>query len=68
MNSSSCSAGIRATSRKNVSTERLLQMPFRRDMVVHAPRGALLWQFREVALLGRATRVAGVSQPEWTRS
>jgi hypothetical protein len=36
--------------------------------VVHAPTGALLRQFREVALLGRATRVAGVSQPEWTRS
>lgn len=44
----------------------LLQMPLRHDMVIHAPTGALLWQFREVALLGRATRVTRVTQPEWT--
>lgn len=46
---------------------RLLQMPIRHDMVVHAPTGAILWQFREVALLGRHTRVADVAQPEFTR-
>ena len=46
---------------------RLLQMKLRHDMVVHAPTGALLWQFREVALCGRATRVADLAQPEWTR-
>jgi len=42
---------------------RLLQMPLRRGMVVHAPTGAILWQFREVALLGRVRRVAGVNEP-----
>ncbi len=45
----------------------LLQMPLRPGMVIHAPTGALLWQFREVALLGRATRVDTVTQPEFTR-
>jgi 8-oxo-dGTP pyrophosphatase MutT (NUDIX family) len=44
----------------------LLQLLLRRDMVVHAPTGAILWQFRE-AVLGRHTRVAGLAQPEWTR-
>lgn len=46
----------------------LLQLPLRRGMVVHAPTGALLWQFREVALLGRHTRVAGTTQPPFTRA
>lgn len=46
----------------------LLQLPLRRGMVVHAPTGALLWQFREVALLGRHTRVADTAQPPFTRS
>jgi len=46
----------------------LLQMKVRHDMVIHAPTGALLYQFREVALLGRATRVAGFAQPDWTRA
>jgi 8-oxo-dGTP pyrophosphatase MutT (NUDIX family) len=45
---------------------RLLQLRLRHDMVVHAPTGAILWQFREL-LLGRQTRVAGFAQPEWTR-
>jgi 8-oxo-dGTP pyrophosphatase MutT (NUDIX family) len=45
----------------------LLQMPLRHDMVIHAPTGAILLQFREVALLGRPTRVADLAQPEWTR-
>ncbi len=27
----------------------------------------MLWQFREVVLLGRDTRVADVQQPDWTR-
>jgi hypothetical protein len=36
-------------------------------MVIHPPTGALLYQFREVALLGRTTRVADLAQPEWTR-
>ncbi|MFB7509496.1 NUDIX hydrolase [Streptomyces broussonetiae] len=46
----------------------LLQLPLRRGMVVHAPTGALLWQFREVALLGRPTRVADLAQPAFTRA
>ncbi|MBU3066954.1 CoA pyrophosphatase [Nocardia sp. NEAU-G5] len=45
----------------------LLQMPLRRNMIVHAPTGAILYQFREVALLGRDTRVADLRQPEFTR-
>ncbi len=45
----------------------LLQMKLRHDMVIHPPTGALLYQFREVALLGRPTRVADLAQPEWTR-
>jgi 8-oxo-dGTP pyrophosphatase MutT (NUDIX family) len=44
----------------------LLQLRLRHDMVVHAPTGAILWQFREL-LLGRHTRVAAFAQPEWTR-
>jgi 8-oxo-dGTP pyrophosphatase MutT (NUDIX family) len=54
--------------REQPGAEPLLQMKLRHDMVVHAPTGALLYQFREVALLGRDTRVAGLAQPEWTRS
>lgn len=46
----------------------LLRMPLRRGMVIHAPTGALLWQFREVALLGQATRVANLTQPDFTRT
>jgi 8-oxo-dGTP pyrophosphatase MutT (NUDIX family) len=45
----------------------LLQMPLRRDMVIHAPTGAILLQFREVALRGRELRIADLVQPEWTR-
>lgn len=46
----------------------LLQMWLRPDMVMHAPTGALLWQFREVVLLDRPeSRVADFAQPDWTR-
>lgn len=45
---------------------RLLQMPLRHDMVVHAPTGAILWQFAEVALRGNARRVADILQPHFT--
>jgi hypothetical protein len=37
-------------------------------MVIHAPTGAILLQFREVAVRGLATRVADLAQPEWTRT
>lgn len=40
----------------------VLSMHFQSD-VVFAPTGAMLYQFREVALLGRETRVAHFDQP-----
>jgi mutator protein MutT len=46
---------------------RMLQMVLGPNMTIHAPTGAMLWQFREVVLFGRAERVAGVQQPDWTR-
>ncbi|HLV74331.1 MAG TPA: CoA pyrophosphatase [Vulgatibacteraceae bacterium] len=46
---------------------RLLQMRLAPRWRVHAPTGALLWQFREVVLLGRHARVADFLQPDWTR-
>lgn len=45
----------------------LLQMPLRSGMVVHAPTGAILWQFREVGLLGRASRVRDLAEPALVR-
>ena len=33
---------------------------------INAPTAAWLYQFREVALHGRATRLDGVGQPQWT--
>ncbi|WP_433469076.1 NUDIX hydrolase [Spirillospora sp. CA-128828] len=45
----------------------LLQMWLGPDWRVHAPTGAMLWQFREVVLLGRPARVADFVQPDWTR-
>jgi 8-oxo-dGTP pyrophosphatase MutT (NUDIX family) len=35
------------------------------DSHIHAPTAALLWQFSEVALRGRTTRVAHLEQPVW---
>ncbi|MEU4826700.1 NUDIX hydrolase [Actinomadura citrea] len=46
---------------------RLLQMWLGPEWRVHAPTGAMLWQFREVVLLGRSARVADFAQPDWTR-
>lgn len=49
----------------------LLQMRLAENMTIHAPTGAMLWQFREVVLLGRAAdaaRIAHFAQPEWTRN
>lgn len=45
----------------------LLQMRLGPGMTIHAPTGAMLWQFREVVLLGRDVRVADLLQPSWTR-
>ncbi|WP_434618893.1 NUDIX hydrolase [Arthrobacter sp. A5] len=44
----------------------LLQLPLRHDMVVHAPTGAILWQFAEVALRGRPLRVQNLTEPGFT--
>lgn len=49
---------------------RILQMRLGERMTIHAPTGALLWQFREIVLLGRdpaAARVSHFAQPGWTR-
>lgn len=48
----------------------LLQMRLAPRMTIHAPTGAMLWQFREVVLLGTTpdeARVAHFAQPDWTR-
>ncbi|MFE3541545.1 NUDIX hydrolase [Nocardia sp. NPDC059177] len=48
----------------------LLQMRLGPKMTIHAPTGALLWQFRAVVLLGHSpadSRVAHFTQPDWTK-
>ncbi len=48
----------------------LLQMRIGPKMTIHAPTGALLWQFRAVVLLGHSpadSRVAHFTQPDWTK-
>jgi hypothetical protein len=45
----------------------LFQYPVRHDIVVHAPTGAVLWQFAEWALRGRPTRVAALRQPAFAQ-
>ena len=44
----------------------ILQM-YARGNWINAPTAAWLWQFREVAMHGRAVRLDAVGQPEWTR-
>jgi 8-oxo-dGTP pyrophosphatase MutT (NUDIX family) len=44
------------------SAEPVIQLPLF-DRFVHAPTGAVLYQFREVVLHGRPTRVAHLEQP-----
>jgi 8-oxo-dGTP pyrophosphatase MutT (NUDIX family) len=39
---------------------------FARGHWINPPTAAILYQFREVALHGRATRVIGIGQPTWT--
>ncbi len=51
---------------KTSGNSRLLQMPLRHDMVVHAPTGAILWQFAEVALNGNPVRVSSLAEPSFT--
>ncbi|HEX4338808.1 MAG TPA: CoA pyrophosphatase [Polyangiaceae bacterium] len=46
------------------SSRTLIGIPLRElDTVIHAPTAAVLFQLREVALVGRATRVAEYEQP-----
>jgi 8-oxo-dGTP pyrophosphatase MutT (NUDIX family) len=42
----------------------VIQMPIRQNLI-HAPTGAILLQFRELALHGRPTRVNHYEQPTW---
>ncbi len=42
----------------------VLQLPLR-NRLIHAPTGALLWQFREVAMHGRTVRLDRVEEPVW---
>ncbi|KZX60532.1 coenzyme A pyrophosphatase [Halioglobus sp. HI00S01] len=44
------------------STAQVLSMHYERDRI-YAPTGAILYQFREVGILGRPTRVAHFEQP-----
>ena len=46
------------------SSRRVLQLPLR-NRLIHAPTGALLYQFREVALWGRTVRTDVVEEPVW---
>ncbi|HMC52622.1 MAG TPA: CoA pyrophosphatase [Acidimicrobiales bacterium] len=46
------------------SDQPVIQMPLLGQWI-HAPTAAILYQFREVALHGRATRVARYEQPTW---
>ena len=50
----------------NEGEEPVLRMPVG-TRGIFAPTGALLYQFREVAILGRDTRVAHYEQPEFAR-
>lgn len=42
----------------------VIQLPIA-GTLIHAPTGAVLYQFREVCLHGRPTRVADLEQPVW---
>ena len=52
--------------RRGPGNSRVLQMPLRHDLVMHAPTGAILWQFAEVALRGRDLRVSHLTEPAFT--
>lgn len=43
----------------------IIQVPIGEGRLIHAPTGAVLYQFREVAVHGRWTRVAHFDQPGW---
>lgn len=54
--------------KQEVGGDPLLQVPLRHDMVIHAPTGAIIWQFREVALRGLEVGTADLVQPVWTHT
>jgi hypothetical protein len=43
----------------------VIQLPLGPGRVIHAPTAAVLYQLREVAINGHATRVAHFDQPTW---
>ena len=53
--------------KKKHSPEPVLKMPLGNDWIA-APTAALAYQFREVALLGKLTRVAHFAQPRFAWS
>ena len=52
--------------RRGPDNSGLLQLPLRHDLIMHAPTGAILWQFAEVALRGRNCRVSHLTEPAFT--
>jgi 8-oxo-dGTP pyrophosphatase MutT (NUDIX family) len=52
--------------RRGPDNSRLLQLPLRHDLIMHAPTGAILWQFAEVVLRGRDCRVSHLTEPAFT--
>lgn len=46
----------------------ILQMRITEDIHIHPPTGAILYQFREVCLLGREASVCEFTQPRFTHS
>jgi len=52
--------------RRGPDNSGLLQLPLRHDLIMHAPTGAILWQFAEVALRGRDLRVSHLTEPAFT--
>ena len=58
--------GVPHLRRRGPGNSRLLQMPLRHDLIMHAPTGAILWQFAEVALRGRNCRVSHLTEPAFT--
>lgn len=47
------------------SDKPIVKMPVEGDHWVNAPTAAIVYQFREVGLLGQLTRVAHFEQPSW---
>ena len=46
------------------SSKQVLQLPIRNSLI-HAPTAALLYQFREVGILGNLMRTNDIEEPVW---